>query len=167
MRPPLLSLLLLLLTSAIPTSASAPARQASVAGQGYGARVTLSVPKTSYRRDWYIDAAVRVRNISRRAIYLNGYPQTCWRKEYNGNNPIVQELTRKGRTVYPPRLKRTIPCRPPHRFRVPPRRSVRQLIYAPARAPYLVASVLLQTKGRYGRWRTVRVKTHRLHITVH
>lgn len=157
---------LLLFLRAVPADAATAARPLATSGRGYGARITLSLPNSVYQREEWIDAAVRVRNVSRRPIYVNGYPQTCWTAGYNGANPVVVEQTAGGRTIYPPKARHVVACNRPVPFPVMPGRSVRQMIYAPARAPYLFASVLLKVRGKHGKLTAVRIRTPRVRIKI-
>jgi hypothetical protein len=164
-RTGLLLLLFLSLPAIIPSPVSAA--PLSVSGRGWGVRITLSLPTASYRRDWWVDARVRVTNISRRAVVLSGFPQTCDSSGYNGSNPIVYERTGAGRTVYPPKARHIVPCRPPIPFAMKPGQTVQQLLYVPARAPYLSASVLLLAQGKNKRRIVLHVATPRIRIRIH
>lgn len=158
-------LVLIVLPTIVPAPVSAAAL--STTGRGHGVRITLSVPIGSYRRGWWVDATVRVTNISGRPVILRGYPQTCDSSGYNGSNPIVYERTSTGRTLYPPKARHIVPCRPPMPFTLRPGQTASQLLYVPARAPYLSASVVLLASGPRGRRAVVHVGTPRLHIRIH
>lgn len=149
-----------------PAQASPLTRSLSVSSTARGVRISLSVPKQLYHRGSWIDAVVKVKNVSRAQVRLNGYPQSCWEQASNGANPTVQEQDPKGRWVYPPKLAHVPPCRPPAPFTIRPGKTVRTLIYAPARAQYLIAVVSLRVRGRHGKSRAVAVRTPRLHILV-
>lgn len=163
MRRHLFALALIAVCGWIAPGAQARAAERSVSAVSHGVRITLNASTGPYQRDHFVDAAVRVTNVSRSKLRLYGYPATCWWNGSGGSNPLVLVRSQSGAIVFPPRAKTRLHCPAPRPFALYPHRSVRQMLYIPARGPWLQASVKLLWSRRGS---TITVSSPRLKIIV-
>ena len=163
MRRRLVALALATACCSFAVSTDAAPAQRKVSRVSHGVRITLTARPGPYPRNVIVAAAVRVTNVSRRTIRLYGYPATCWWNGSGGSNPLVLVRSGSGAIVFPPKPVKKIHCPAPRPFALPPHHSRRQMLYVPARGPWLQGSVkLLATHSR----RSITVSSPRLRIRV-